>query len=254
MSMVVPTPVVPDNFFKERTDIRSVSLTGVQSIGMSAFKMTCIQGRVVVPDECKSIGSYAFYHCYGITTVVLPPGISLGLQAFGSCTSLTDLTMDITDAACAIEKNVFTESGSSRCETTIVMTGVAASHMSFLSDWHKLADQFKFDVKLLGGQLIRKGFHFTISGNRYWKQIRPSFPCKITMCDLSGDDYSVDWDGTGSFRVAAAAQHKALEEDQKWDIKWGDDVVEEITQRMIRENPQEDIMLVWRADDAGAVH
>jgi len=47
-----------------------------------------------IPDSVTSIGDYAFYECYNLTSVVIGNSVtSIGYQAFRSCTDLTSITI-----------------------------------------------------------------------------------------------------------------------------------------------------------------
>ena len=61
------------------------------------------QGNVVIPEEVTymnmtrkvtSIGGYAFYNCYGLTSVTIPNSMtSIGSSAFNGCSGLTSVTI-----------------------------------------------------------------------------------------------------------------------------------------------------------------
>lgn len=45
---------------------------------------------VVIPNNVKSIGTYAFGNCTSLTSIVIPSSVtSVGDMAFANCTSLT---------------------------------------------------------------------------------------------------------------------------------------------------------------------
>ncbi len=49
---------------------------------------------LVIPDSVKSIGSYAFYGCSGLTSATIPESVtSIGESAFYGCSSLTSVTI-----------------------------------------------------------------------------------------------------------------------------------------------------------------
>jgi len=46
-----------------------------------------------IPSGVTSIGSDAFYYCYGLTSITIPSGVtSIGWYAFSGCTKLTSVT------------------------------------------------------------------------------------------------------------------------------------------------------------------
>ncbi|MBQ6159878.1 MAG: leucine-rich repeat protein [Oscillospiraceae bacterium] len=53
-----------------------------------------IMASIALPDGLSSIGSYAFYGCYGLSEVTIPEGVtSIGDTAFSGCTGLTEVTI-----------------------------------------------------------------------------------------------------------------------------------------------------------------
>jgi hypothetical protein len=51
-------------------------------------------GSFTIPDSVTSIGSMAFGHCTGLTSVTIPASVtSIGQQAFAVCSSLTSITI-----------------------------------------------------------------------------------------------------------------------------------------------------------------
>ena len=52
------------------------------------------QGAYTIPNSVTSIGSYAFAHCTGLTSITIPNSVaSIGSYAFVYCTSLTSITI-----------------------------------------------------------------------------------------------------------------------------------------------------------------
>ena len=68
--------------------------SGVTSIGDYAFyKLYCLTS-VTIPGSVTSIGDWAFYYCSSLTSVTIPEGVtSIGDRAFSCCSSLTSVTI-----------------------------------------------------------------------------------------------------------------------------------------------------------------
>ena len=61
---------------------------------------------LVIPDSVTSIGDWAFYKCYSLTSITIPDSVaSLGHNAFYSCTSLTSI--NIPDSVTSIGSDAF---------------------------------------------------------------------------------------------------------------------------------------------------
>ncbi len=59
---------------------------------------------LVVPDNVKSIGRYAFYECSSLTSVTIPDGVTrIGFNAFYGCASLTGVYINDIAAWCNID-------------------------------------------------------------------------------------------------------------------------------------------------------
>ena len=69
-------------------------LTGLTSIGSYAFYRCSSLTSIVIPEGVTSIGSYAFDGCSSLTSIVIPEGVtSIGTGAFGYCSSLTSIVI-----------------------------------------------------------------------------------------------------------------------------------------------------------------
>ena len=66
--------------------------SGVTSIGSYAFYVCPWLTSVVIPNSVTSIGNYAFYACPSLTSVEIPDSVtSIGSYAFGYCSALTSI-------------------------------------------------------------------------------------------------------------------------------------------------------------------
>ena len=70
--------------------------------------------KVTIGDGVTSIGDYAFYDCYSLTSVTIHDSVtSIGDYAFDGCTSLTDTYVNITDLAAHSKSNPMYKIGGS---------------------------------------------------------------------------------------------------------------------------------------------
>ena len=88
-------PVVLGSIFSENSKITSVIISdGVKSIGSYAFYDCYGLTSVVIPDSVTSIGSCAFWGCSSLTSVVIPDSVtSIGSYAFEYCDGLTSVVI-----------------------------------------------------------------------------------------------------------------------------------------------------------------
>ncbi len=77
-----------------KTDTSFAIPDSVTSIGSSAFDHCSGLTSVMIPNSVTSIGTYAFYNCSGLSSVTIPNSVtSIGSYAFYFCTSLTSITI-----------------------------------------------------------------------------------------------------------------------------------------------------------------
>ena len=71
----------------------------VTSIGSYAFYICYGLESIVIPNSVTSIGSYAFFSCGSLTNIEIPNSVTnIGDSAFVSCRSLTSITVDSNNA------------------------------------------------------------------------------------------------------------------------------------------------------------
>merc|ERR1711871_1420500 len=79
---------------------------GVTSIGDYAFYLCWRLTSVTIPDSVTSIGDGAFSRCSGLTSVTIPDSVtSIGENAFSGCSGLTSVT--IPDSVTSIGDGAF---------------------------------------------------------------------------------------------------------------------------------------------------
>ena len=264
---------VPDFHYDHQELGKRVVFTGeVRKIGASAFRSSGIKGKLEVVSSVKSIGAYAFWACYHLKTVVLPDGVDVGYEAFANCNSLFTvvmgssgnfsgrvfaqlprlyyLTMPVADASDAVARHTFEGCGHYHQPTTINFTGVADDRATLEHNWAELNLEFRSPTTV-NGYFFDKDFVFGLGGDSSQNVFVHQFPCTVFLRELNGDEFPVKWDGWQSFRAAAAASNKALEnpDDPRanpthWNIMWGDEIVQDITGTMVKLGVRE-MMLVW---------
>jgi hypothetical protein len=78
------------------------------SIGSYAFYGCADLASVIIPDRVTIIGSYAFYGCTGLTSVSIPDRVTgIGADAFYGCTGL--ISVSIPDRVTSIEQETFSD-------------------------------------------------------------------------------------------------------------------------------------------------
>ena len=86
--------------FADNKQITKCDLTGVTGWGATptlpdhAFINCTALQEVVLPDDVRVIGEYAFIRCAALTTVNLSQVVQIDKYAFQNCTSLAELTLD----------------------------------------------------------------------------------------------------------------------------------------------------------------
>ncbi len=78
-----------------RSNIKNISIeNGVTSIGNYAFYNCYSLTSITIPNSVTSFGIYAFFGCYRMTSITIPNSVtSIGNHAFYECYSLTSITI-----------------------------------------------------------------------------------------------------------------------------------------------------------------
>ena len=78
-----------------RNSIEKIEIgSSVTSIGNYAFYNCYSLTSITIPNGVTSIGNYAFYNCYSLTSITIPDGVtSIRQYAFMQCYSLTSITI-----------------------------------------------------------------------------------------------------------------------------------------------------------------
>lgn len=74
--------------------INNVVLSGVSSIGASAFQNCSGLTSITIPESVTSIGNYAFSGCSGLISITIPESVnSIGNYVFQNCRGLTSVAI-----------------------------------------------------------------------------------------------------------------------------------------------------------------
>ena len=72
----------------------TIAISGLTSIGSSAFENCSSLTSVTIPNSVTSIGPDAFRYCSSLTSITIPNSVtSIGSDAFRGCSSLTSVTI-----------------------------------------------------------------------------------------------------------------------------------------------------------------
>jgi hypothetical protein len=107
--------------------------SSVTSIGNYAFYDFYSLTSVIIPNSVTSIGNFAFYYCDSLTSVDIPNSVtSIGNYAFAYCSSLTIVT-NLNSTPQSISSNVF--SGVTLSNATLRVPAAAVSAYEAASVW-----------------------------------------------------------------------------------------------------------------------
>ena len=84
----------------------------VTSIGSSAFSHCSGLTSIVIGNSVTNIGEWAFFYCDGLTSITIPNSVtSIGNYAFRDCTSLKDLRIEDGEGTLSLGYNYQNNSG-----------------------------------------------------------------------------------------------------------------------------------------------
>lgn len=92
----IPTTAAPA---LPRGALKTVVVTGGDSIAANAFFGCGSLTSITIPDSVRSIGEKAFYGCEKLTSITIPDSVtSIGANAFSSCSSLESMVLPFVGA------------------------------------------------------------------------------------------------------------------------------------------------------------
>lgn len=124
-----PVTAIKGDAFKERNDLRSVTIPDtVASIGSNAFNKCGSLASVTFGKNLREIGSSAFQSCTALTDLDFPASLeTVGHRAFAYCSALTTLRVPhrVTD----VDKSAFPS------PETLTVYGIPGSYIEDFADW-----------------------------------------------------------------------------------------------------------------------
>jgi hypothetical protein len=82
--------------FENCTSLKTVTISGAESIGSSTFK-NCGKLQSVDITSAKNIGTKAFYKCSSLKTINIPKNVkTIGVRAFARCSKLKTINIKAT--------------------------------------------------------------------------------------------------------------------------------------------------------------
>ncbi|MBR2970614.1 MAG: leucine-rich repeat domain-containing protein [Clostridia bacterium] len=88
-----------DNYEFVPTSLKTVIVTGGESIGEKSFYHCYGLISITIPDSVTSIGRSAFEGCSGLTSITIPDSVtSIGYDAFSGCSGLESITLPFVGA------------------------------------------------------------------------------------------------------------------------------------------------------------
>ncbi|MBO7141221.1 MAG: leucine-rich repeat protein [Prevotella sp.] len=110
---------------------------GVKSIGSYAFLNCSGLTSITIPNSVTSIGTAAFYGCSGLTSVTIPNSVtSIGSYTFYNCSNLASVTSLIVDPF-EIPENVFYDENDNFIIATLIVLKGAKEKYEATPAWNK---------------------------------------------------------------------------------------------------------------------
>ncbi len=140
--------------------LKTVVITGGTSIGNYAFYNCFSLTSVTIPNSVTSIGYGAFYGCDSLTSVTIPNSVkSIGTEAFYNCDSITSVT--IPNSVTSIGSSAF-----SACTSLTIYCEAESKPSSWNSGWKSSSIPVVWNCK--NNEVADDGYIYTvIDGVRY---------------------------------------------------------------------------------------
>jgi len=117
------------------TSIKSVTITGGESISYDAFYNCSWLTSIVIPNTITSIGNHAFYNCASLADIIIPNSVeSIGTSVFEDCTSLVGVI--IGDSVKGLDSDIF--AGCNKLANVVMGSSVTSIGQQAFKDCNSL--------------------------------------------------------------------------------------------------------------------
>lgn len=137
LSISVPASIVNigAGAFKDCTNLTSVKLYGVMTLGANVFSGCNLLSNITVSAGLTSIGAQAFNGCISLTSIALPAGLTnIGERAFNGCHNLA-ISVNVSNPNYSAEGNILYN----KDKTKILAAGNIASEIQILNSVTEIA-------------------------------------------------------------------------------------------------------------------